>query len=246
MLAPVRSPGRELQQLLGGVVPGDHAAQVLADAYIERGLGQSAEKPWRVLDLGCGSGSSVDAFRRRDPNVDWIGLDIADSPEPRTRTDARFEIFDGISIPFNEHSFDLVYCKQVLEHVAYPRPLLANVARVLAPGAYFAGSTSQLEPFHSFSMWNYTPLGFCALLQEAGLEPIEIRPGIDGFTLVSRRALGAAGPLERWWARWWAGESPVNRAIEVYGRLSKMDAQAVNANKLLFCGQFSFLARRPS
>src|SRR5208283_6006370 len=108
-------------------------------------------------------------FRARDPEVDWIGLDVPGSPEARPRDDARIETFDGITIPFEEASFDLVFCKQVLEHVRNPRPLLADVRRVLAPGGYFAGSTSQLEPFHSLSVWNYTPFGFSLLSTEAGL-----------------------------------------------------------------------------
>ena len=58
---------------------------------------------------------------------------------------------------------------------------------MLAPAGLFAGSTSQLEPFHSLSMWNYTPVGFCALLSESGLDVVELRPGIDGLTLIARR-----------------------------------------------------------
>ncbi len=124
-----------------------------------------------MLDLGCGSGDSVDLFRARDPRVEWVGLDIEGSREvgERTRDDARFETFDGVAIPFDAASFDLVYCKQVLEHVRRPAPLLAEVARVLSPDGLFAGSTSQFEPFHSMSVWNYTPVGFALLLGDAGL-----------------------------------------------------------------------------
>lgn len=116
-MPPVRLPGRELEELLRPALPTDHARQTLADDYIEREIGRSEGRPWRVLDLGCGSGSSVDFFRARDPAVEWIGLDVSGSTEvsARTRTDARFETFDGVSIPFEPGSFDLVYCKQVLE-----------------------------------------------------------------------------------------------------------------------------------
>lgn len=225
-------------------MPTDHARQTLADHYIERELGRPRDRPWRVLDLGCGTGSSVDHFRARDPAVDWIGLDVPDSTEPHTRTDARFETFDGIAIPFADDSFDLVYCKQVFEHVRYPAPLLEHVRRVLAPGGFFAGSTSQLEPFHSLSMWNYTPLGFANLLQEAGLRLTELRPGIDGLVLVGRRLVRRGPPFDRLWANWWGGESPVNRLIDAYGRARRLDPRTVNATKLLFCGQFAFVAQR--
>ena len=142
-----------MTELLGDALPADHAGQVLADHYIDREIGREPGRPWRVLDLGCGVGDSVDAFRARDPQVEWVGIDVPGSPEARerTRTDARFETFDGIALPFEDGSFDLVFCKQVLEHVRHPEPLLSEVARVLAPGGFFAGSTSQLEPYHSLS-----------------------------------------------------------------------------------------------
>jgi SAM-dependent methyltransferase len=199
-----------------------------------------------VLDLGCGDGGSVELFRARDPGVDWIGLDIPGSREAgaRRRTDTRFATFDGVSIPFADGSFDLVYCKQVLEHVRHPAPLLHNVHRVLAPGGYFAGSTSQLEPFHSLSLWNYTPVGLAQLLEDARLSLLEIRPGIDALALIARRLAGRHSRLDRVWARWWGGQSPLNRAIDGYGRARRLDARSLNATKLLFCGQFAFLACR--
>jgi SAM-dependent methyltransferase len=239
----MRFPGRELAALLPGALPSDDARQTLADRYIELEVGRRDGKPWRVLDLGCGPGTSVDFFRARDPNVQWIGLDLPDSPEVRTRTraDARFETFDGVEIPFGEGSFDLVYCKQVLEHVRRPAPLLAEVSRVLAPGGFFAGSTSQLEPFHSLSLWNYTPLGFANLAEEAGLTLLEVRPSIDALALIAHRLLGR----RRVFDRWWGGQSPLNRVIDAYGRARGLGPKAINATKLVFCGQFAFLARKP-
>ncbi len=238
----MRLPGRDLKELLGNVVPRDHARQTLADRYIELETGRRAGRPWRVLDLGCGTGSSVDSFRARDPHVDWVGIDVPDSPEARfrTRTDARFETFDGVSIPFDESTFDLVYCKQVLEHVRHPEALLAEVRRVLVPGGWFAGSTSQLEAYHSLSLWNYTPVGMVALLQQAGLRTLELRPGIDGFTLIAWRVAGG----HRYFHRWWGRESPFNQVLNGCGRIERADIRTLNAAKLLFCGQFAFLAQR--
>ena len=52
----------------------------------------------------------------------------------RTRADCDFVTFDGRRLPFEDASFPLVYCKQVLEHVEHPRELLSEVARVLEQG----------------------------------------------------------------------------------------------------------------
>jgi SAM-dependent methyltransferase len=229
--------GDDLGDLLGPRIPGDHSRQVLADGYAAR------LRPQRVMDLGCGAGDSVDLFRALDPEVDWVGVDIEDSPEVsgRTRADAEFVTFDGQRLPFEDASFDLVYCKQVLEHVEHPHELLREVARVLRPGGSFAGSTSQLEAFHSRSIFNWTPYGFTVTAEEAGLEVVELRPVIDGLTLVVWRAVG----LPRFFHRWWARESPGYRVIERAARLARLDARTRNQIKLVLAGQFAFLARRP-
>jgi SAM-dependent methyltransferase len=242
----MRYPGREIAAALGNAVPSDHASQTLAENYVERAVGRVDGRPWRVLDLGCGAGDSVDVFRARDPEVQWVGLDIDGSREvlSRTRTDACFAQFDGVTVPFDDDSFDLVYCKQVLEHVHRPGALITEVARVLAPHGSFAGSTSQMEPFHSQSTFNYTPTGLQSLLESAGLELVEIRPGIDAIALIARRLVPRSSPrIDRVWARWWGRRSPLNRLLDVYGAARRLDARALNATKLLFCGQFAFQAR---
>jgi SAM-dependent methyltransferase len=226
------------------VVPDDHSRQVIAEDYVVDGglarwTGRAAAP--RVLDLGCGAGDSVDLFRAVAPEVRWVGLDVPGSPEAvgRTRTDAELAEFDGVSIPFSDGEFNLVYCKQVLEHVRHPEPLLAEVARVLAPGGHLVGSTSQLEPYHSLSLWNYTPYGLAVLLRDAGLEVVELRPSVDALTLLARRALR----YPRWFDRFWSGESPLNRALTLGGRVMRRDHRTVNAAKLALCGQFCFAAR---
>jgi SAM-dependent methyltransferase len=195
-----------------------------------------------VLDLGCGAGDSVEQFRSLNPDVRWLGVDLEESPEvaTRTRTDAEFRTFDGRSIPAADASVDVVYCKQVLEHVEGRADLIREVGRVLRPGGLFLGSTSQLEPYHSLSVGNITPYGLARMLGAAGIEPVELRPGIDGLTLTAHRALGMPAFTRRYWAR----ESPLNRTIALAARARRLDPRRVNAIKLLLCGQFAFAGRR--
>jgi SAM-dependent methyltransferase len=236
--------GDDLIELLGGVIPADHHRQTLADDLLLAHYARLAREGAgdRVLDLGCGAGDSVEQFRSLNPGVHWLGVDLERSPEvaERTRTDAEFRTFDGRSIPEEDGAVDVVYCKQVLEHVEEPRPLLADVARVLRPGGLFLGSTSQLEPYHSLSVGNITPYGLSRLLAAAGMELTELRPGIDGVTLIVHRALGMPAFTRRYWGR----ESPPNRLIGLAARTRRLDARQANAIKLLLCGQFAFAGRR--
>jgi SAM-dependent methyltransferase len=229
--------GDDLGDLLGQRIPRDHSRQVLADHYAAR------LRPARVMDLGCGTGDSVDLFRAQNPAVSWVGVDVEESPEvaERTRGDAEFVTFNGEQLPFDDASFGFVYCKQVLEHVERPHELLREVTRVLEPGGWFAGSTSQLEAFHSRSIFNWTPYGFTVAAEGAGLEVVELRPVIDGFALVAWRALG----LPRFFHRWWAHESPGYRVIELAASAARLDPRTRNQIKLVLAGQFAFLARRP-
>jgi SAM-dependent methyltransferase len=233
-----RLPGADLRTLLRPALSTRSSAQALAEDFIPALL---APRPGAtVVDLGCGRGDSVDAFRAADPSARWIGVEVSGS-EYETRDDVELRIFDGVTLPFEDESVDVVFSKQVLEHVERPHDLVADVARVLRPGGVFTGSTSHLEPYHGRSTMNLTPYGLLRLLSTAGLELETVMPGIDGATLFVRRLL--RGP--RFFDRYWARRSPFNTAVDAAARVTGWDAEDRNALKLLFCGQYSFVARRP-
>ena len=228
-----------LTSVLGDCVPSDHARQVEIEYYLKRVLKvQDIDRAYRVLDLGCGAGKSMKYFQSLNGKIDWYGIDIESSPEVLSRTEHndRLITFDGINIPFADGHFDLVYSNQVLEHVRQPRELLKEVSRILKPGGFFVGSTSHLEPFHSYSVWNYTPYGFSLLMKEAKLKLLELRPSIDSLTLIVRRGLGAPRLLNMFWRF----ESPLNLLITLVGKLLRASNSFINSLKLLFCGQFIF------
>lgn len=240
--------GDDLRAELGAALPGDHARQVLAIDLLAHRLALLPGEAPLVLDLGCGRGEGVDLVRALRPGARWVGVDLpssAEVDERPPRADADFRSFDGIHIPADDASVDLVYSQQVFEHVQRPEPLLADVARVLRPGGVFCGSLSQLEPFHSRSVvGGFTPYGWRLALERAGLGLTEVRPGIDAGSLLLRRALGRHGRRPRF-NRWWSQEAPGNRVLALAGRARRLDAAQLNALKLLFAGQFAFAAERP-
>jgi SAM-dependent methyltransferase len=100
----------------------------------------------RVLDLGCGAGRFVAALR--DAGADPVGVEIAEAALERARrnapgADLRAVEPDG-SLPLEHGSVDLVWCSEVLEHVADTEHLLLETRRVLRPG----GRLLVTVPFH--------------------------------------------------------------------------------------------------
>src|SRR3954449_8202447 len=100
----------------------------------------------RVLDLGCGAGRFVAALR--DAGADPVGVEVAEAALERARAvapgaDLRLLEPDG-AIPLGHGSVDLVWCSEVLEHVADGAQLLHEARRVLRPG----GRRLLTVPFH--------------------------------------------------------------------------------------------------
>lgn len=223
--------------LIWDYLPSDHSRQSSSLDEAEQILARLSGPT--VLDLGCGTGRSYERLAKRP--INWIGLDLADSPEvaQRRRKDLAFLTFDGVKIPLEDSSVDIVYSHQVFEHVRYPERLLAEVHRVLKPSGWFVGSTSHLEPYHSRSVWNFTSYGFSVMLNDAGFHGIQFRPGIDGLTLAARRLSGGAKCL---FNPFFAHESPLNIFFEL-SRILGVCVRRRNALKLLFSGQFTFIAR---
>ena len=197
----------------------------------------------RVLDLGCGDGRAVDFLRELCPEIDYVGVDISGSPQvlSRRRTDATFVSYDGVNIPFPDNYFDLVYSNQVLEHVRHPDALSREITRILKPGAEIIASVSFLEPYHSYSIFNFSPYGVKRVMEDAGLAVQWLRPGIDGITLTLRQV--AFGKFLR---RYFRRTSPINRFIILTGKWRKQSAHRINSRMLSVCGHIVFNARKPS
>lgn len=92
----------------------------------------------RGLDVGCGTG--VLAGRLAAAGLDMTGCDPSQGMlnVMRTRVPAVAAVAaSGTALPFDDRSFDLVYCVAVMHHVAEPdavRATLAEMVRVCRPG----------------------------------------------------------------------------------------------------------------
>lgn len=79
-----------------------------------------------VLDVGCGDGLLAEAVVRRRPDVRVEGIDVM------VRADARITVtlFDGVTLPFPQHAFDVVLFADVLHHTPHAEALLEDARRV--------------------------------------------------------------------------------------------------------------------
>lgn len=95
-----------------------------------------------VLDIGCGTGTLLLHCKRQHPDVSATGIDPDPKVLARARKKAeraalsvRFDHGYGDALPYDDGSFDRVFCSMMLHHLDTPdkAALLAEAARVLKP-----------------------------------------------------------------------------------------------------------------
>ncbi len=204
--------------------------------------------PVRLLDLGAGDGRSrqVAINVLGENRLLWTGVDIEDSAEhlDRPANAPPVDVYDGINLPYENASFDVVWCRQVLEHVRHPDLVVAEVARVLQPRGLFLGSVSQLEPYHSRSIFNWTHYGVRTVFADHGLQIEELMPGVDGLLLM----LGALFGWRSGLADFFYQETPLNRVLDaLFGNNSRYkedDEKNYIRQRLKVTGHIHFVSRK--
>ena len=113
----------------------------------------------RILDLGCGPGFYTRAFR--DAGADVVPVDNSED-ELRLAGDAPegYVIADAGDLPFEDGSADGVFASNLLEHTPNTPEVLAEIERVLKPGAWaYVSWTNWYSPWGGHDMSPYHFLG---------------------------------------------------------------------------------------
>lgn len=112
----------------------------------------------KILDLGCGEGRhSISTWIVSTAVVAGLDLSIADLKTARSRMSdfpvvptgdqqLHFIQASGFQVPFDDHTFDVVICSEVLEHIEEYQDVLEEIDRVLRPGGTFAMSVPRFGP----------------------------------------------------------------------------------------------------
>lgn len=143
--------------------------------HIEARVQQNA----KVVDIGCGVGDLLEEVRKRNPSVELFGLDFSAKAVEGAREaipDGEFKQFSiERTLPYETAAFDLVLCTDVLEHLEYPKLIVAELVRICQPGGMVAivvpdGDVDQF--FGHYWFWNEERLR--AMLSEWNVEIIRL------------------------------------------------------------------------
>jgi ubiquinone/menaquinone biosynthesis C-methylase UbiE len=104
-----------------------------------------------VLDAGCGEGFILAEFKKHNLGEHLEGIDFS-----RDALDKGKKIFpylslrygDVYSLPYDDNSFDLVICTEVMEHLEEPEGVVAEIKRVSKKYCLFSVPN---EPFFMIS-----------------------------------------------------------------------------------------------
>lgn len=94
----------------------------------------------RALDFGCGAGGLT--YRIAEHCREVVGIDLeqfkmdfaAAQAERLGASNVRFVLSDSATLPFEDGSFDCIFCIDVIEHLPTPERFVAEFLRVLRPG----------------------------------------------------------------------------------------------------------------
>lgn len=146
-----------------------HHTSVTTD-HARRGAADSAGfiiphiKPnFTILDVGCGPGSITADLATFVPQGKVTGVDFVSSvvdqarkhAESRGLTNIEFQQMDANALPFDDNTFDLVFCHQVLQHVGSPVSVLSEMRRVAKPKGIVAAREAD---YGSFAWYPEPPL----------------------------------------------------------------------------------------
>lgn len=95
-----------------------------------------------ALEVGCGGGILTEEIRKMgftatgiDPSD--VSLHTATNHAKASRLDIQYDKGTGEHLPYANHSFDCVFCCDVLEHVQDLPKVISEISRVLKPNGVF-------------------------------------------------------------------------------------------------------------
>jgi SAM-dependent methyltransferase len=139
-----------------------------------------------ILEVGCGTGAILLQFKLANFGTRLAGIEIGTSDRAEERIVSGIEMsgYNGVTIPFKDSEFDLVYATHVLEHVLHPRAFLLEMRRVsrrfvfleVPCELHLRSSVASLQTTLDIGHFNsYTPEAFALSLETSGLTILSMK-----------------------------------------------------------------------
>jgi ArsR family transcriptional regulator len=141
----------------------------------------------RLLDVGTGTGRMAEVFAQRATHVTALDRSPDMLRLARTRLQnlpaGKVDLVQGdfAQLPFAAGSFDTVLFHQVLHYALAPEAVLAEAARVTAPGGriaivdFAAHEREDLRSLHAHARLGFGDAQIAGLFAQAGFEPLAER-----------------------------------------------------------------------
>jgi SAM-dependent methyltransferase len=102
--------------------------------FFQREIAASG-KDLKLLDIACGEGRLI--LYGPFPGISFHGIDVRRTSLIQARERGYTDVVEGNVIhglPFPDHSFGIIVCSHILEHLEYPDHFVSEIERVLRPG----------------------------------------------------------------------------------------------------------------
>ncbi len=125
-------------------------------AWVQKYLAHRVYPSAEVLSVGCGPGVILRSVANLDSSVRATGIDISrdrlQQAMERNRGNSRVQFVcgDAQSMEFQSNSFDLVYCRMLLQYLKEKERAVSEMARVSKPGG-----TVLLQDLDGQLLWHY-------------------------------------------------------------------------------------------
>ena len=153
----------------------------------------------RLLDLGCGHIPYYEMYR--SITTETMCVDWENTLHKNSLLDAVVDI--NKPLPIESDSFDTVLLMDVLEHVARPSELIAEISRVLRPGGKLIVGVPFFYWLHEqpYDYFRYTECALTYMCESNALHVISLAPygGIPEILAdVTGKCVSALGKLPGW------------------------------------------------
>lgn len=124
-----------------------------------------------LLDFGCGAKPYRDLFSHCSK---YVGCDIMASGHDHTKEEIDV-FYDGVSLPFENESFDSIFSSEVFEHVSNLNVIIPELNRVLKKGGHMLVTVPFVWEEHEipYDYKRFTSYGIKKTLKQYGFKTIK-------------------------------------------------------------------------